>query len=141
MTLLRQAHRGDISGMHRVRIAVRENRLSSPDRISEADYALEIELPGRGWIIELGGEIIAFAIGNSSSGHIWALFVAPEHEGRGHGRRLHDVMIDWLCSQGRTQLWLTTAPGTRAQHFYEAAGWRCVGPVHSGELRFEREGP
>jgi GNAT superfamily N-acetyltransferase len=141
MTILRQACRGDITGMHRVRLAVRENRLSSPDRISEADYITEIESPGRGWVIETGGEIVGFAIGNSSTGNIWALFVDPHHEGRGHGRRLHDVMIDWLGSRGRMHLWLTTAPGTRAQHFYEAAGWRCTGPVHGGELRFVREVP
>jgi GNAT superfamily N-acetyltransferase len=138
MTLLRQAHRDDIVGMHRVRLAVRENRLSSPDRISEADYVREIELPGRGWVIETGGVIVAFAIGNSSDGNIWALFVDPDHEGRGYGRRLHDVMVAWLGSRGLEQLWLTTAPGTRAQRFYEAAGWRCVGPVHGGELRFVR---
>lgn len=122
--------------MHRVRLAVRENRLSSPDRISEADYVPEIEIPGRGWVIETGGEIVAFAIGNSSDGNIWALFVEPGHEGRGYGRRLHDTMVEWLGSRGLARLWLTTAPGTRAQRFYEAAGWRCTGPVSSGELRF-----
>ena len=141
MTILRQAHHGDIVGMHRVRLAVRENRLSSPDRISEADYVREIALPGRGWVIETGGEVVAFAIGNSSSGNIWALFVNPDQEGRGYGRRLHDVMVEWLGSRGRMQLWLTTAPGTRAQRFYEAAGWRCMGPVPGGELRFVRDVP
>lgn len=141
MTTLRQAQRRDIGGMHRVRLAVRENRLSPPDRISEADYMREIELPGRGWVIETGGAIIAFAIGNSADGNIWALFVDPDHEGHGHGRRLHDVMVDWLGCQGSRELWLTTAPGSRAQRFYEAAGWRCVGPVKGGELRFVRTPP
>ena len=136
METLRQAHRGDIPGMHRVRLAVRENRLSSPDRISEADYVAEIEPPGRGWVIEVEGDIVAFAIGNSSDGNIWALFVDPGHEGRGHGRRLHDTMVEWLEAQGLARLSLTTAPGTRAQRFYETAGWRCTGPVASGELRF-----
>lgn len=140
MTTLRQTWRGDIGGMHRVRLAVRENRLSSPDRISEADYVREIEPPGRGWVIETGDGIVAFAIGNSADGNIWALFVDPEHEGRGHGRRLHDVMVDWLAAQGRRELWLTTAPGTRAQRFYEAAGWHCVGP-RGGELHFVRTAP
>ena len=141
MTLLRQAHRGDIVGMHRVRVAVRENRLSSPERIREADYIREIEPPGRGWVIEEGGEVVAFAIGNSADGNIWALFVAPEREGLGYGRRLHDAMVAWLGSQRRGRLWLTTAPGTRAQRFYEAAGWTRVGETGGGELRFEREVP
>jgi GNAT superfamily N-acetyltransferase len=55
--------------------------------------------------------------------NIWALFVDPEHERRGYGRMLHDTMTDWLRSRGVERLWLTTEPGTRAQKFYEAAGW------------------
>jgi hypothetical protein len=49
-------------------------------------------------------------------------------------------MIDWLWSTGPYRLWLTTQPGTRAQGFYEAAGWRLVGVTEGGEVRFERYG-
>jgi hypothetical protein len=35
-------------------------------------------------------------------------------------------------------LWLTTEPNTRAQGFYEAAGWRRIGLTQSGELSYER---
>jgi hypothetical protein len=46
-------------------------------------------------------------------------------------------MIGWLWSSGNDRLWLTTEPGTRAQRFYEAAGWRQAGTTAHGELRYE----
>jgi GNAT superfamily N-acetyltransferase len=135
--MLRQAVAADIAGIQHVRRSVRENRLVSTV-ISDEQVRESIEKTGRGWVIESQGEVVAFAIGNAQSGNIWALFVHPEHERRGYGRLLHDTMIGWLWSQGLARLWLTTEPGTRAQGFYEAAGWRLVGPTERGELHFER---
>lgn len=80
-------------GMHRVRMAARENRLTSTV-ITEESYVPAIEDTGRGWVVEDQASVIAFAIGNALTGNIWALFVDPEHEGRGHGRRLHDAMVE-----------------------------------------------
>ena len=47
---LRQADRGDIPAMHRVRLAVRENRLTFCV-ITEEHYIPAIEVTGRGWVI------------------------------------------------------------------------------------------
>ncbi len=136
MNQLRQAIRADIAGMHRVRLAVRENRLTS-SAITEADYIPAIEVTGRGWVIVEGGDVRAFAVGNAITGNIWALFVDPLHEGRGFGRRLHDAMVRWLFAQGLPRLTLGTEDNTRAQRFYEAAGWRFTGPSESGEVAYE----
>ena len=76
-------------------------------------------------------------IGNATNGNVWALFVHPEHEGRGYGRQLHDMMVAWLWSAGLGRLWLTTEPGTRAQRFYEKAGWQLTDTTKGGELRYE----
>ena len=122
--------------MHRVRMSVKENRLVSL-QLTEAHYIDAIESRGRGWVIEVEGTIVAFAIGDTTDASIWALFVEPGFEGRGFGRQLHDEMVGWLWQQGHERLWLTTDPGTRAQHFYEAAGWRTVGPGSHGEVRLE----
>lgn len=116
---------------------MRENRLVSTV-ISDADVRAAIEVTGRGWVVERQGEVLAFAIGNAQSGNVWALFVDPEHERRGYGRLLHDTMVQWLWAQGLDQLWLTTEPGTRAQGFYEAAGWSLIGATERGELAFEK---
>jgi GNAT superfamily N-acetyltransferase len=134
--LQRSAQRADITGMHRVRMSVQENRLVSM-QLTDADYIDAIESRGRGWVIELEGTIVAFAIGDSSNAGIWALFVDPSFEGRGFGRQLHDEMVSWLWQQGHERLWLTTDPGTRAQRFYEAAGWQITGAGTHGEVRLE----
>ena len=122
--------------MHRVRMAVRENVLRSTV-ITEAHYIPAIETSGRGWVVEADGKIVGFAIGNADTGNIWALFVDPEHEGRGHGRALHDAMVEWLFSRGHRHLWLGTDPDTRAERFYRAACWRCTGKAANGEALYE----
>jgi GNAT superfamily N-acetyltransferase len=138
--MLRPAVPADIPGMHRVRLAVKENRLVSTV-ITEADYVPAIEKTGRGWVVEVDGHVVAFAVGNKTNGNIWALFVDPAHEQRGYGRLLHDEMVAWLRSQGVAKLWLTTQGGTRAEGFYERFGWKRAGVTDKGELRFELGGP
>jgi GNAT superfamily N-acetyltransferase len=137
---LRRAQREDIAELHRIRLSVLENRLISTT-LSESDYVQEIDASGRGWVIECQGDIVAFGVANSVAGKIWALFVDPDHEGLGYGRRLHDRMVAWLWQQGHEKIRLTTEPGTRAQRFYEAAGWACAGTAPGGELRYELSMP
>ncbi len=139
-TLLRQATRADFPGLYRVRMAVLENRLTSTI-IGEEQYVDAIENTGRGWVIEDAGEIVAFAVGNRLTGNIWALFVDPAHDRRGHGRRLHDVMVNWLFAQGLARLNLSTGIGTRAQRFYEIAGWQFTGPVGDDEAGYVLQNP
>jgi GNAT superfamily N-acetyltransferase len=134
--VLRQANRSDVRGIQRVRHSVRENRLTSR-AISDGEVVHAIEVSGRGWVVEVDRTIVGFAIGKAQDGNIWALFVDPDHEGRGHGRRLHDTMVAWLWSRGLRKLWLSTGPGTRAQRFYSRTGWTDCGLLPSGELRFE----
>ncbi|HEX6929769.1 MAG TPA: GNAT family N-acetyltransferase [Gammaproteobacteria bacterium] len=113
---IRIATRADVDAMHRVRLAVRENRLTR-SVISAQDYIDAIERDGRGWVAEIDGVIRGFAIGNRLTGNIWALFVEPGFEQRGIGRDLHDAMLAWLKEAGCTRLWLATERGTRADSF------------------------
>lgn len=138
--VLREARRDDIAAVQRVRAAVRENRLRTRS-ISDAEVQRYLELLGRGWVIEVDGEVVAFAIGDATIGNIWALFVDPRHERRGYGRRLLDTVVAWLWSQGLQHLWLSTEPGTRAEGFYRAAGWREAGRTPHGELSFVLDPP
>lgn len=134
--ILRQAQRTDIPAIQRVRHAVRENRLIWIV-IADEDVVREMEVTGRGWVIQVNSEVVAFAIGNAGTGNIWALFVDPAHEGKGYGRRLHDEMLGWLWSQGLKRLWLSTDPGTRAEGFYLRAGWQRREILPSGEVLFD----
>lgn len=140
MSSLRQATRLDVGAIQRVRASVRENRLTSTT-ISDADVLQAIEETGRGWVIEVGADVVAFAVGNAQTGNIWALFVDPAHERRGYGRRLHEATVAWLWSLNHDRLWLTTEPGTRAEAFYAAAGWQPAGRTESGEVRLELSRP
>jgi GNAT superfamily N-acetyltransferase len=133
---LREAVAADIPSIQHVRHCVRENRLVSTV-ITDEDVRRAIEVTGRGWVTELRGDVVAFAVGIAATGNIWALFVHPHHERRGYGRRLHDAMVGWLWEEGLERLWLTTAPETRAQGFYEAAGWQRGATTDRGELRYE----
>ena len=134
--MLRIAVRSDIGAIQTVRGSVNENRLVSTV-ITDEDVRVAIEETGRGWVVEKDDEVVAFAIGNATNGNVWALFVRPEHEGRGYGRQLHDTMVSWLWTTGLQRLWLTTEPGTRAQRFYDAAGWQLTGVTTGGEVRYE----
>src|SRR5215471_15952095 len=131
--MLRRAIATDIPAIQRVRASVRENRLGSIV-ISDDDVRRVLEETGRGWVVETEGEVVAFAIGNATNGNVWALFVHPDHERRGHGRQLLDTAVSWLSLQRVDKLWLTTGPGTRAEKFYRAAGWSDVGRTTKGEV-------
>ena len=133
---LRQATRADLDGIWRVRYAVVENTLE-PGRIEDDEVIAQLETTGRGWVMEEGGAIVAFAIGDASGANVWALFVDPRAEGRGHGSRLHDTMVEWLWTHGLTTLWLDTGAHTRARGFYERRGWRSTGPSGPGQVRLE----
>ena len=133
---LRPASAADFSEMHRVRMSVRENRLSNPASVQPGDCEAILERNGRAWVVEHGQRIIGFAVADIARSNVWALFVDPEAEGRGVGRRLHDTMMAWMFSAGAAEVWLTTGPGTRAERFYRSAGWRHAGMEPNGEARY-----
>jgi GNAT superfamily N-acetyltransferase len=135
--LIRTATIDDFDAIHRVRLSVLENRLADPTSIGVDDYLDYITRRGRGWVAEVGSQLVGFAIGDAVDGSIWALFVDPRHAQHGIGRALHDVMVTWLFDSGLPCLQLGTEPGTRAEQFYRRAGWQPVGHAANGELRFE----
>lgn len=135
---LRLATFADIEAMRRIRLSVRENRLADPSRVTPAEYRAMLETRGRGWVCEQT-QIVGFGIADRVARNIWALFVQPGHEGRGIGRALHDVMVEWLFAVGDTPIWLTTDADTRAARFYRAAGWVADATPARGELRFVLE--
>jgi GNAT superfamily N-acetyltransferase len=122
--------------MHRIRLAVRENRLANRELVQPDDYVPLLTTDGRGWVAELEGRMAGFAIADRSRSNVWALFVNPDLEGRGAGRALHDTMMNWMFGEGLERVWLGTQPGTRAERFYRTAGWRRTGR-ETGEARYE----
>jgi len=121
---IRPAVLADIPALTRIRLAVVENALSDPARITHAMYVDHVEGRGRSWVAEADGAIVGFSSADGSDGSIWALFVEPGREGHGHGKALLRQAVGWLFALGHAHVRLTTGTGTRADRFYAAQGWR-----------------
>jgi GNAT superfamily N-acetyltransferase len=135
--LYREALVADIPQYMAVRMAVKENQLSNPDRVTEQDNIDYLTRRGKGWVCEADGQIVGFAIADLQDHSIWALFVHPDYERQGIGQQLQTLMLNWYFNQTQHPVWLSTSPGTRAEGFYRQSGWRETGRTASGETRFE----
>ncbi|MFZ9388444.1 MAG: GNAT family N-acetyltransferase [Chitinophagaceae bacterium] len=132
----RIATSADIPQIQRVRHSVKENTLSDPSLVPDRDVEDYITRRGRGWVAEENGCIYGFAIVSVLDRNVWALFILPEAEKKGIGRKLHNMMMNWYFSQTEQEIWLSTAPGTRAEGFYLSAGWTPAGNYGKGERKF-----
>jgi len=135
--IYREAKTTDIPQIQIVRHTVKENTLSNPTLVTDADCEAFITQRGKGWVCEIDNQIVGFSIVDLKENNIWALFVRPEFEGKGTGKELHRLMMDWYFSQTKETVWLGTAPNTKAEKFYELQGWKHVGMVNKGEVKFE----
>lgn len=134
---IREATAGDIGQLQRIRRMVRENVLSNPDLVTDEVCRTYITQRGKGWVAEAGDKILGFAIADLKDSNIWALFVHPDHEKKGIGKALHDTMLEWYFNSGKSRVWLSTGPGTRAEGFYVKQHWQRMGVLASGEIKFE----
>jgi GNAT superfamily N-acetyltransferase len=135
--IFREAVSADIPRIQVIRNAVRENRLSDPALVTDGDVLDYITHRGRGWVCEVGDQLMGFAIADLQDHNIWALFIHPDFEQKGIGKELHRLMLDWYFSQTTDPVWLSTSPGTRAERFYRKAGWEEKGLYGKGEIKFE----
>lgn len=134
--IIRIAEIEDIPQIQIVRNAVKENRLSDPNLVTDQDCKEFLTVRGQGWVCEINQQIVGFSIVDLKENNIWALFVHPDFEKKGIGRKLHDIMMDWYFSKTSEKVWLGTAPDTRAEQFYRKSGWKEVGK-HGNEIKFE----
>lgn len=134
---IRTARVSDIPALYLIRNAVKENVLSNPGLVTDADCIDYITNRGKGWVYLIENEVVGFAIADLTDHNIWALFVHPDYEKQGIGKQLHDVMLDWYFSQTDTTVWLSTDAQTRAEQFYRKAGWQAVGSYGKTEIKFE----
>lgn len=138
--VFREAAYNDLPHMSRIRLAVTENVLRDPARITPQMYADFLEKDGRGWVALVDGEIAAFSYANRIDGSIWALFVDPRFEGQGLGKQLLALATDWLFSLGFTRVTLSTGTHTRAAQFYTRRGWR-LASSSAGDSDFVLDSP
>jgi GNAT superfamily N-acetyltransferase len=133
----RRATHADIARIREIRAAVRENRLSHPERVTAADVAAFIDRAEM-WVWEEGGEICGFSAGDPADGSIWALFIDPAHEHCGIGQALLVLACDTVRKGGHAAATLSTEPGSRAHRFYRLNGWTETGRNAKGEAIFRK---
>ena len=82
-----------------------------------------------GMVAEDKGEVIAYCYGNTQTGEVLVLAVLPEYEERGVGKKLLFMVVEYLFSQGLTELWLAAGANSsiRAYGFYRHVGWSPTG--------------
>jgi len=137
---IREATRADVVDLERVRALVRENRLVGMT-IPRERIVAGLESRGKGWVAEHQGHVVGFTMADRDESMIWALFLLAQWEGQGLGRALLERAVQWLWEQGCRTIWLSTAPGTRAEGFYGHLGWEPTGVTDNGEVRFELRRP
>lgn len=135
--IFREAILQDIDQIQIVRNSVKENTLSDPGLVTNKDCEEFMFERGKGWVCEIDNTIVGFAIADLKENNIWALFLDPNFEKKGIGRKLHQMMLDWYFSQTNEKVWLGTAFNTRAEEFYRKAGWTEAGTNGSKEIKFE----
>jgi GNAT superfamily N-acetyltransferase len=134
---IRKATAADQPRIHAIRMGVSENVLSDPSKVTDEEIAWYRE-QAIFLVSEEGGEVVGFSCANHQTGLVWALFVDPAHEGRGHGRTLLDAALAALKVAGIVQAHLTTGAGTRAERFYRRHGWQDMGRSLDDHVVFVR---
>jgi GNAT superfamily N-acetyltransferase len=96
---------------------------------------------GRLVVAELAGRIVGFGGTMTRSGVLYLadLFVRPEHQSSGIGRRIGEQLL----SQHTGPMFTFASADVRAQHLYRAFGMRPLHPFHylAGELAAVRASP
>ena len=132
----RQAIPEDIPQIQIVRNSVKENQLSNPNLIPDELVEEFITKRGKGFVCEIDDKIVGFSIVDFVENNVWALFLLPEFEGKGIGKKIHQLMLDEYFSKTKETIWLSTEANSRAEIIYKKQGWKNAG-FHGNEVKFE----
>jgi GNAT superfamily N-acetyltransferase len=139
---LRRATPVDVPALFDIRCSVRENYQSREELaalgVTDAAVAEMLQDDGPGWIVEINGQPVGFAMIILSERTVFACFVRPGYEGQGIGKRLMEAAEAELQHHGIQEAWLTTGadPSIRANGFYRALGWQPDGYEPDGQIRY-----
>lgn len=82
------------------------------------------------WVLESPTVLLGYGVLSAAAGeaHLLNLCIAPEHQGRGHGRRLLARMVDLARWQRATQVFLEVRPSNpHAVRMYLDFGFNEIG--------------
>ncbi len=129
MTTFREIKPEDIPAIFDVRIATWHNPNGREELtrmgITHESVREKMKDSHRGWLCDVDGKAVGFAMGNRRTGEMWVIAVLREYEGKGIGKQLLDSVENWLRGEGWTEIWLTTDTDEafRAVGFYRRQGW------------------
>lgn len=141
---IRPASVTDVSAMFKVRASVGENTMTADELsaigVTPEAIALAIESGPCAWVSTIDEEVVGFAMVGLDDACLFALFVLPEHEGRGIGTRLTQTCEAALFER-RHAAWLETGAGSRAARLYRHIGWGSESDIGGGDIRLEKRRP
>lgn len=135
--IFREATVEDIPALFEIRFSVKENVLSDRSRATPEMCVDYLTRTGKGWLCEVDGEAVGFSIACQKDASIWALFIKPEYEGRGIGKKLLKLATDWLFETGASSISLSTGANTRADGVYRRLGWTRGEIKPDGEVGYQ----
>ena len=100
-----------------------------------SDYRILASVNDGGlWVLEEDGRVVAFErlSMRGDVGYVGAIYVLPESQHHGHGRRLLATARPWFAARGAREIRLTVAEGnTGARGFYRHLGFEERETVHT----------
>ena len=127
---IRATESRDIPDMYRVRSSTRQNAISKRQLVewgftprSIADGLESGDLAGV--VCECDGSVVGFCTGDAGTGEVIVLAVLPEHEGKGVGLSMLELVVQELSKREHERIWLACSPdpNSRSHGFYRRNGW------------------
>jgi len=143
MPTIRKMTVADLPEVFAVRISTVENSVTLQEledeyELTQDSLAAAMQLSAKGWVCEVDGKIVGFAMGDSESGEMTVIAVLGAFERQGIGEKLLTKVRDWLFECGHDEVWLVTTPDPnfRAYGFYQSQGWIATGVIIDEEEKF-----
>jgi GNAT superfamily N-acetyltransferase len=116
----------DLRAVYEIRFSATENLIHEEHvKYLQREQALEDIRQGGGWICRQNGREIGFCLPLFiPEPYLGAIFVLPEFQGRGVGKQLMKLALEWFQKKGAKNVILETDKGSKAENFYRHLGWK-----------------
>ena len=131
--LIREIRKKDIDDIIRIRVSTHENHFSiehlAEEGVTPQSDAKWLEGSVKGWLCEVSGKPVGFAMADSATAEVIVVACYPEFKKQGIGKKLILKLHDWLWSFGHDEIWLWSNPDSsvRAHGFYRKLGYKPTG--------------
>ena len=133
--IFREIKKSDINDILNIRVSTRENHFNLEDLadvgITPQSVSNWLDSSIKGWICKISNKAVGFTMGDSVTGEVLVIAIYPEQEKQGIGKKLMNLLQNWLFTFGHKELWLWSNPDNevRAHGFYRRLGWQPTGEI------------